>query len=144
MVSRKVDQTRFDVLQSTFEIVSSLFLDESQYRQRGRQFTMTLLVNVDNSDRSLYLDIYVNRLRAAERAVAKAIDGSKRVLATASVEPEGEAFDIEIGLSRSRDVKESRPEVRVAPEMFRILRDSQRADQSAAVAKLLADLFRGQ
>lgn len=101
---------------------------------------MTLIVKPTHGDPKP-LDIYVDRLtEPREAAVTQSVDGAKRIAAEASVEPEGERFELEITLERVRDTQNGRPEVRVSREMFRLLREARDHREKGTVEALLRSL----
>ena len=120
-----MDQTRFDVLQTTLQVVSELGMAPTQRLKRGNQFAVSFFVLMDNG-MSVPYDIYVDRLAADNNGVGYTgkATGTMILEATASIVPDGERFNIELVLHRSKDLSEVRPELWAGEEMFRQIRTS--------------------
>ncbi|MES2630866.1 MAG: hypothetical protein V4611_02835 [Patescibacteria group bacterium] len=119
-----MDQNRFDTLQSTFVVVSELRMAPAQRRSRGEQFTVSLIVFNDGVE--MYpLDIYVDRLQDGDDATVfvSKVNKSRVLATTATIQPDGERFNIEILVEKSKDLNGVRPSVLVPPEMFRQLQE---------------------
>lgn len=134
-----LDQTRFDVLQTTLQVVSDLHMIPTQRLVRGSQFPLTLIVHSPSGDKPI--DIFVDRIPQGEVArVYTTVDQAQLVRTTATIDPDGERFDVEIILDRVRNPANARPAIRVSREMFRILRETQPQFEKETIDKLLEDL----
>jgi hypothetical protein len=133
-----MDQTRFDVLQTTLQVVSELGMAPAQRLTRGNQFTVSFYVLMD-SGMSVPYDIYVDRLAADNNGVGYTgkATGTMILEATASIVPDGERFSIELVLHRSKDLSEVRPELWAGEEMFRQIRASLDQQFTTEIVKIL-------
>lgn len=140
VVSQEMNQTRFETLQSTLAVVSELNMTPAQRRSRGEQFTVTLIV-LNDGRHPYFLDIYVDRLRDGDDVVAyvSPVNKSMHLATTASIQPDGDRFDIEILVEKSKDLEEVRPSVLVPPELFQQLQDLHDREHEQGIAEILLD-----
>ena len=131
-----MNRTRFNVYQSSHAVAHELYLGSFKRLARGDQFTLSLVVEIEGED-SLLLDIYVDRVDSQPEDV---IDGAKRVMTQASVKPNGERFTIEITFDRAVDLHDAHPEVRVSPDMLRLLQQYRDEHVAASVDAFLQSL----
>jgi len=118
-----MDRNRFKVAQTTLQVVSELSMVRAQRHNLGEQFTVSLAV-ADGERHHLWFDIYVDRLPDGQNGIVfvSEVSGLRLLKSKASISPDGEKFDIEIILDKSKDLSQVRPEIGVPPEMFRQVR----------------------
>ena len=129
-----MSRTRFSVLQSTAVVVLELNMVSFQRAVRGNQFAMSLDVSTDGFG-FLAFDIYVDRLAEGYKP-EEVVDGSKRYELTASIEPDGPRYKVEMTIEQAKDLYRSHSEVRLPLAIHEALRKQRDA---RAVEKLLGD-----
>lgn len=136
-----MDQTRFDVLQSAFQVLNELFLPNAVWVLKGDSFALTLLAELDSGE-TAPLDIYLLRIPEDKRPTARRPaepDGTRSYRAQGRIDPDGELFDVNVYVERAPDMKEKRPFVRVSPDFHRLLKERQERRLDAALDTLLGE-----
>lgn len=133
-----MDQTKFDVYQSVLQVVTDLHLPEFLRATRGEQFTVSLMALRSNGEPAP-IDIYVDRTPPGETSLLfKTRDEAQVLGATASIDPDGERFGIDIVIERHMNPGSARPFIRVSPDMLRLLAERQALRMDGAIQQIIA------
>ena len=134
-----MDQTKFDVYQTVTQVVTELCLPKAMRARRGEQFTVSLKALRANGA-SAPVDIYVDRTPPGEIPVHfTTVDGAQVIGATASIDPDGERFAINIIVERSTSPHAAFPYIRVSQKMLRLLQARQQAALNIALERIIAE-----
>lgn len=135
-----MDQNQFDVLQTTLQVVSDLQMAPYARRTFGEQFTLSFDAS-GKGEGLLPFDIYVDRLQDGNNGIVyeSEVVGAKHLVSTASVEPDGEKFAVEIVLSRAKNLSLVHPEIRLPQRMFQLVRASLDQHFQTGAVELFSD-----